>query len=415
MLGNAICALRHAPEWEGVLWHNVFTNATVVRRTPPWITEDDNWQDIPWSDCNTFLATEWLQRQWIMVPASVVGQAIQTVAHEHPFHPVREYLDSLVWDGTPRIDTWLSTYLEAEDTPYGRAVGPRWLISAVARIERPGAQADCVLILEGAQGIRKSSALRVLGQPWFIDRLSNFSNKDSAIELRSAWIVEIAELDAMSRADISTTKAFIARTHDCFRPPYGKETIELPRQCVFAGTINLGGEYLKDSTGGRRFWPVTCNRIDIAALERDRDQLWAEARDRFRAGDPWWLEDSALETLAAEQQEDRYQGDSWDDLIGLYLENEVQWVEDDYGVRHSHFSNRLEPLDDVSVAEILEKALNIEKGRWTQTDQNRVVRSLVSMGFKQYQARRGDRRERRYRRDRLNEKQVLLINAMRRK
>ncbi len=399
VLANAIHALRRAPEWEDVLWYDEFAAAIIARKPPPWTAGRANWADTPWSDRDDLLVADWMQRQGIMVPASVAGQAVEAVARDRLFHPVREYLDRLCWDDTPRIDTWLSVYLGAEDSSYFRAVGPRWLMSAIARIYRPGAQADCALILEGPQGIRKSSALRTLGQPWFTDRLSDLSGKDAAMETKGVWIIEVAELDSISRADVRTIKAFISRSCDRFRPPYGKRLVDLPRQCVFAGSVNPEGGYLKDATGGRRFWPVRCGAIDLDALDRDRDQLWAEARERYRVGEPWWLESRDLEALAIEQQADRYQGDAWDEPISSYLECMVSGHSEPPADRQS----RREPLDDVSVAEVLEKALGIEKGRWTQADQNRVVRSLVSMGFKQYRARHDGQRERRYRRVRLAE------------
>jgi predicted P-loop ATPase len=346
---------------------------------------------------------DWLQHQDIMVPMSIAGQAVEVVARDRLFHPVREYLDSLAWDGTSRIDEWLIRYLGAEDTPYHRAVGPRWMISAVARIYAPGCKADCALILEGPQGIRKSSALMMIAKPWFADRLSDLSSKDAAMETRGVWIIEIAELDTMSRAEVSTIKAFMSRTQDRFRPPYGKRLVDLPRQCVFAGSVNPEGGYLKDPTGGRRFWPVVCSTINLETLQRDREQLWAEARDRFRGGEPWWLETQELDALAAEEQAERYQGDAWDELIEVFLENDIEWLENGFGERKPFRRPRSTPLHDVSVAEIMERALGIEKARWTQADQNRVVRSLVSMGFKLCRSRKGGhgpqaRRERRYRR-----------------
>jgi predicted P-loop ATPase/phage/plasmid primase-like uncharacterized protein len=393
VLANAILALRTAPEWKGVLWHDEFASTTVARSPPPWHPKQHTWKRTDWSDRYDLLVADWLQHQGILVPASIAGQAVEAVAHDRLSHPVREYLDALRWDGVARIDGWLSTYLGAADSAYARVVGPRWLISAVARIYRPGAKVDCALILEGPQGIKKSSALQIMGHPWFADRLSDLSSKDAAMETRSVWIIEIAELDTMTRAEVGTIKAFISRTTDRFRPPYGKRLVELPRQCVFAGSVNPEGGYLKDATGGRRFWPVACGAIDIAAVERDRDQLWAEACVRFRAGDPWWLDDQNLEALAAEQQADRYQGDAWDDPIRRYLEIATG------------------QQDGVSVAEVLEKALGMEKGRWTQADQNRVVRTLTSMGFRQFRARIGGhgddaQRERRYRRDSLDKEQV---------
>jgi predicted P-loop ATPase len=399
VLANAIHALRHAPEWHLVLWHNEFATATCARRPPPWAVSYEDWQDMPWSDRDDYLVAEWLQRQGIMVPASVAGQAVETVARDRTFHPVREYLDALRWDGQPRLDLWLTTYLGVADAPYARAVGARWPISAVARIYVPGAKADCVLILEGPQGLKKSTALRTLAEPWFADRLSDLGSKDAAMETRGVWIIEIAELDSMTRSEVGAIKGFISRTHDRFRPPYGKRLVDLPRQCVFAGTLNPEGGYLKDATGGRRFWPVLCTRIDIDRLAADRDQLWAEARARFDAGEPWWLDTVALNAAASEEQEDRYQADAWEEPIRHYLEHDVQWNENGYGERKAYSVRRQQPLTDVSVAEILEHALGIEPGRWSQIDQNRVSRCVVSMGFTRHKVRHDGRRQWRYRLD----------------
>ena len=132
-------------------------------------------------------------------------------------------------------------------------------------------------------------------------------------------MIEIAELDTMSRAEVGTIKAFISRTQDRFRPPYGKRLVDLPRQCVFAGSVNPEGGYLKDATGGRRFWPVRCGDDRPRGAARDRDQLWAEAVARYRAGEPWWLETRDLTELAEEEQLDRYQGDAWEEPIRAYL------------------------------------------------------------------------------------------------
>ena len=400
LLANAIHALRQAPEWQGVLWHNELATATEARRAPPWAARQQPWADAPWSDREDTLAAAWLQQQGIAVSAMVAGQAVEAVARDRPFHPLRDHLDGLVWDRTPRLDSWVLRYLGVADTPYARAVGKRWLISAAARIFQPGCKADCVLILEGPQGIRKSSALKALSEPWFTDRLSDLGSKDAAMETRGVWVIEIAELDTMSRAEVGTIKAFISRTHDRFRPPYGKRLVDLPRQCVFAGSVNPEGGYLKDATGGRRFWPIRCGAIDLEALARDRDQLWAEAVARYRAGEPWWLETRNLTELAEEEQLDRYQGDAWDDPIRDYLLNEHEWIANGYDERVRRQRTRAEPLRDVSLAEVLEHALGIEKGRWTQADQNRVARCLISMGFQRLRMRRPDRsREWRYRAD----------------
>jgi predicted P-loop ATPase len=328
-----------------------------------------------------------------LVPAAITGQAVETVARDRAFHPVREYLEGLVWDETPRLDDWLVSYLGAKDSPYVSAISSRWLISAVARVFRPGCQADSALILEGPQGIRKSSALATLAGSWFTDGLSELGSKDSAMETCGVWIIELAELDSLSRAEVSTVKAFISRRHDRFRPPYGKRLVDLPRQCVIAGTVNPEGGYLKDATGGRRFWPLVCGEIDIEGLKRDRDQLWAEAYGRFKRGDPWWLNDRCLVDHAAEEQADRYQGDAWEEPIRNWLAKPIDLGRSLPGLNP-------QPVLDVSVGEVLENALKIESCRWTQGDQNRVVRCLTRLGFTKYRGRNTDgSRAHRYRRD----------------
>src|SRR5262249_2451934 len=154
-----------------------------------------------------------------------------------------------------RLDDWLTLYCGAEPDDYMHAVGRCWMISGVARAYEPGCQADAVLIFEGEQGAGKSSALAILGGPFYSDDIAELGTRDAAMCTHGIWIVELAELDAMGRAEISRIKAFLSRRTDRFRPPYGHHVIEAPRQCIFAGTVNLN-TYLKDETGGRRFWPV---------------------------------------------------------------------------------------------------------------------------------------------------------------
>jgi predicted P-loop ATPase len=358
LLANAITALRHAPEWTGVLAYDEFALKTVMQKPAPWPGADPA---KPWGDNEDRLTTDWLQHQGICVPLEVAGQGVQTVAMDHRFHPVRDYLDALAWDGVPRLDQWLTTYLGVTDSPYARAVGARWLISAVARIYSPGVKADCCLILEGSQGLQKSTALRKLSEPWFTDELGELGSKDAAMQLRGAWVVELSELEAALRADVPRTKAFVSRQFDRFRPPYGKHVIEAPRQCVFAATVNPD-EYLRDETGARRFWPVACGQIDVASLARDRDQLWAEARDRFRAGEKWWLDTPELEAQAQEEQADRYQEDPWHDTVAAYIADQPT----------------------VSVPEILLGPLGKKIENITQADKNRVARILLAEGWERF-------------------------------
>ena len=370
VLTNAIAAFRHAPEWGGVLAFNEFSLGTVALKPTPWGVVPKG----EWTDHEHRRAAEWLQKQGILVSVEIAGQAVQTAARDHPFHPVRAYLDCLTWDGVERLDRWLSTYLGVADTEYSRAVGFRRMISAVARIFQPGAKADCCLILEGPQGIRKSTALRTLAGEYFTDELADLGTKDAAMQTRGVWTIELSELDSLSNSEVARIKAFMSRTTDRFRPPYGMRLVESPRQCVFAVTFNHS-TYLRDETGGRRFWPVTCGRIDVEALARDRDQLWAEAKARFDAGAAWWLESAELVQMASDEQFQRYEGDPWEEIIGPWLE-----------VRSS-----------VSVSEVLQKCLEKPQAMWTQSDKNRAARCLRALGWERYRERQGARSEWRYR------------------
>jgi len=236
------------------------------------------------------------------------------------FHPVRDYLDSLTWDGTPRLGEWLIQYGEAEDTPFVRAVSRLMLVAAVRRIRRPGCKFDEMLVLESPQGSLKSTALAVLAgnDDWFTDDLPLNAKTAEFIErLRGRWIVEAAELNGMRKGEVEHVKSVLSRQVDRARMAYGRMTLELPRQCVFFGTTNAD-KYLKDSTGNRRFWPVATGTFDIEGLRAVRDQLWAEAAAAEADGEGIRL-DPALYDAATEAQEERVVRDPWVDLIGELL------------------------------------------------------------------------------------------------
>jgi predicted P-loop ATPase len=402
---NVIIALTSDVAFAGVLAFDDFAQAIVVRQPLPWGGATGSFPR-PWEDADEVRTAEWLQLRGVNVAPMVVGRAIGAVARDHRIHPVRDWLAHLRWDGTPRIETWTSTYLGAEPTAFHHTVGALWLISAVARIFRPGVKADHMLILEGPQGARKSTALKVLaGEEWFTDELPELGSKDAAIHMQGIWIVEIAELDAIGRAEVSRIKAFLTRTTDRFRPPYGRYTVEVPRQCIFAGTVNPD-TYLRDETGNRRFWPLRCGTIDIAALARDRDQLWAEAVHRFREGAIWWIDDAALLAEARTEQESRYQGDAWDARIDRWLTHDTRSVNRGhagYEDWQEEEIERVDPIRDVSVGEILEAALGIEPAKWTKIDQMRVGAWLKSRHWERYRRRTGEAREWRYRRPERND------------
>jgi predicted P-loop ATPase len=232
-------------------------------------------------------------------------------------HPVREYLDRIVWDGSPRLDRWLTTYGGAPDTPFTRAAGATTLIGAIRRVRRPGTKLDTLLVLEGAQGVQKSTAIASLCpcSEWFSDAIALGSDPKITIEkTRGIWIAEIAELQGFSESKIEALKAFLSRQVDGpTRLAYDRLPSRVPRSFVLIATTN-SREYLKDPSGNRRFLPVPTPQFDISALRRDRDQLWAEAAAREADGEAIIL-DPSLWAVAAVEQEQRRIIDPWEEVF----------------------------------------------------------------------------------------------------
>ena len=254
-----------------------------------------------------------------------VRQAISHLAHLNKVNPLRDYLMGVHWDGTLRIDTWLSDYAGVENSEYTRLVGRKFLLSAVARGLEPGCKADHMLVLEGAQGIQKSTVAKALAPnpEWFVDRLPDVRNKDAVLQLHGHWIVEVSEMDGVNRAEVSAIKAFLSADHDTYRPPYGSAHVTIPRSCVFVGTINPDGDgrYFRDTTGNRRYWPVSCTLLDAVGLAAVRDQLWAEAVRAYQSGEIWWVDRDTEHRLVKPEQAARQETDSWADLISVWLNN----------------------------------------------------------------------------------------------
>lgn len=296
---------------------DTFSQQTRLLGPPPWAKTDNfprDWTDADTVNCQLFVQTLFNDKGVLRPSKDTVFDAVSLLASHNKFNPLQDYLNALKWDGVGRIRNLLSTYFGASDTPYHQAIGAKFMVSSVARAMEPGCKVDTVLILEGKQGIKKSSSIAALaGEGWFTDELPELSNKDAAIQLVGKWIVEISELSAFNRSDTETIKKFMSRSTDRFRAPYGKVASDHPRNTVFVATTN-DEHYLKDTTGNRRFWPVTCGQIDIAAIRRDRDQLWAEAVAHYRDGMQWWLTDD--EAIFAEAEQDaRRDVDPWEERI----------------------------------------------------------------------------------------------------
>jgi predicted P-loop ATPase len=361
---NAQRVLAHDPQWQGVLAFDEFNQVVMLTARIPGTRGRFAAREL--TDSDVTAATAWFNRNGFPTASEAVTRAtIYLVARDSIISPVRHYLEGIAWDGEKRIDTWLTCYLGAEDTPYVRAVGRAWLISAVARAMKPGCQADHMLVLEGSQGIGKSTCAQVLcGEAWFSDSLPDMHSKDASVALRGKWIIEVAELSAMRRADFAAVKAFVSRRQERYRPPYGRAEVSEPRRCVFIGTMNPDGNgYLRDDTGGRRFWPVATTRADAKAIARDRDQLWAEAVAAFKDGSPWWLDD-ATAALAAVEQAERMETDPW---IGAVL-SEAELIAGQNG-------------GAVSVRRILSQ-MGVATADMTKPQQMRVAGILTRAGWR---------------------------------
>ena len=389
LLANAITALRSAPEWVGVLAYDEFAVRTLRHKPAPWGGEAG-----PWTDADDIRTAEWLQHRGITISTAVASEAVQAVAHEGAFHPVRDWLNALVWDGTARTGIWLPRYFGTPDTPYTRAIGSKWLTSAVARVMKPGCQADCCLILEGTQGLRKSSALREMaGDAWFSDQIADLHDKQASQDIQGKWIIEFGELAAMGRSEAGVLKSFLTRRIDHFRPPYGRRSMDFPRQCVYSASTNLHA-YLVDETGARRFWPTTCTNIDLDAITADRAQLWAEARVHYEDGGLWWLNEPELVKAATDEQRDRYEADVWQERIAAWLEAPCA-RRDDKGHPVADLDSNAK---SVTVDDVLSHSIGKRVDLWTQGDKARIGRCLKALGWVRYNARlTGDEREWRYR------------------
>ncbi len=364
ILRNVAVALRGAPELKDAFRFDELQQLVIVEKSLP-LADGAEPRNIgptprPIVDADVSQIQEWLQSQGLpKIGREVTSQAIALCAQERSFHPVRDYLGALKWDGLKRLDSWLTGYMGAAESPYSKAIGRMFMIAAVARVYRPGSKADYVVVFEGPQGVGKSRACAVLGEKWFSDSLPDVTrDKDAAQHLRGKWIIEISELSALGRAEAEALKSFISRPVERYRPPYGRDEVIEPRQCIFVGTTNRS-TYLGDDTGGRRFWPVKVGQIDVDALVSDRDQLLAEAVTAFRNGEQWWPDGSFERSHIRAEQEARFEVDAWEPSIDRYLADR----------------------DRVQVSEIARDALDIVAAKIGTAEQRRISHILTRLGW----------------------------------
>jgi predicted P-loop ATPase len=357
-LENMLIGLRNDSKHKDRLTFNEMLRAPMINNSPAVAIEDNDITDI-----QEHFQIAGLKK----ISRDTVRQAVVGYASDHPYHPIREYLNALRWDDKPRS---LIDCLGAANTDYNKAICSMFLISMVARIFRPGCKVDHMLVLEGPQGVRKSTACRVLfGDEYFSDDLPDISQKDAKQHLRGKWGIEIAEMHVFGKVESSHLKSFISRQTERYRPPYGHMEVDEQRQCVFIGTTNKD-TYLKDETGGRRFWPLITGEIDIEALKRDRDQLLAQAVTEFKNEVPWWPDHAFEEGTIAGEQAARYDQDAWYPIIQEYVSGSSATA--------------------LNIASIALGALNMSSANLDRFTQHRIANILRELKYEQKHARSGN-------------------------
>ncbi|MFA5350903.1 MAG: virulence-associated E family protein, partial [Candidatus Omnitrophota bacterium] len=311
-----------------------------------------------WTDVDDILLAAEFQRAFGIRRMSdeVISKAVRAYAAGHVRNEPREWMDSLVWDGTPRIDHFFPAYMGAEETEYTLAVSRNFWLGLAARIYKPGCQLDNMLILKGPQGSFKSTSLRIIGGQWYAEAQESVLTKDFYQILQGKLIIEIGELDTFDRAEVNTIKRVVSAPTDRYRASYGRAARDYPRQCVFVGTTNED-QVLRDHTGGRRFWPVDCGSINPQAIKTDRDQLFAEAVARIKAGEEWHI--VPVEATKAVQEANR-QSDEWEDVLRDYLARNTP---------------------PYTVVEIAEGCFGIKTDKLDKATQMRLGRCLRVLGY----------------------------------
>lgn len=319
-IGNYVLILRHDENLQGMAF-NKHRDGIDVRGGLPWSQMKEGWNDTD----DAALAV-YLNRVYGLYSPTKMRPAILAVAAERAYHPIREYLEHLPqWDGSPRVERLLVDYFGAEDTSYTRAVTRKTLVAAIARIYQPGTKFDSVLILNGPQGIGKSTLFSKLAGQWFSDSLAvtDMRDKSGPEKLQGYWILELGELAGMKKTDVETIKSFISRVDDKYRASYGTNVESHPRQCVIVGSTNNENGFLRDITGNRRFWPVRISgesrKHTWDITEEDISQIWAEALVIYGRGEKLYLE-GADAKLAVKEQSDAMEVDDREGLVRAYLD-----------------------------------------------------------------------------------------------
>ena len=368
-LTNAYLILKHAPEWQGVLAFNEFSNRIEKLQPPPVFGGEAG----PWLDVDAGKALVWLQMVWNLRLRNslVTEEAARLVAWDARFHPVREWLERLPpWDGQSRLPDLLPRVFGTDENEYTKHIGQSLLVSSVARVFTPGCKVDEMVVLEGGQGVGKSTCIAELfGYDWYLETSEPPTTKDFYVTMQGHTVVEIGEMQSFSKADINQVKMAITRRDDKYRAPYERHGESHPRQCVFIGTTNAD-TYLSDPTGARRFLPVLVQKADVEYIRQWRKELWAEALHLYTTGFKWW---DYPQDIAREEQDARYVEDPWEEIIINYLEGQAP---------QAHYPEGLwGPINEVTTMTLLKNALQMDIARMNKPEQRRVAEILRRLGW----------------------------------
>ena len=321
-IDNVSIILDNDPRLAGCLAINDFQHTLVALKDLPWRNVRRK-EDQSWNDTDDALLRHYLERTYGLTGKDKIFDGVNVTAQKHAFHPVREYLESCDWDGVPRVSELLIRYLGADDNEYTRAVTRKHLVASVARIMRPGVKYDQVLAIRGKQGIGKSTLIAKLGGPWYSDTFTTVNGKEAYEQVQGVWTVEIGELAGMKKSEVETTKLFISKTEDRFRPAYGRRIESFPRQCTFWATTNEI-QFLRDTTGNRRWWVVDTPNEPSGDMWGELTPetvklIWAEAVELWKKGEPLWLNPS-LEKEARRVQANYAEESAQAGIVEEYLE-----------------------------------------------------------------------------------------------
>lgn len=386
---NMKLILEHDPELAGKFYLDEFAGRIFITGRLPW---DPKFQvSRVWGDADDAGLRNYFSDAYSISGKEKISDSLAEILHQRTYHPLRNYLTGISWDGIPRVDTLLTDYLGAHDTAYARAAIRKCLVAAVARIFRPGIKFDNMIVLSGKQGIGKSTFWKKLGLNWYSDSLSTFEGKEASELLQGYWIIEIGELVGLNRAEVNTIKGFLSKQEDVYRAPYGRRTVPHPRSCIIVGTTN-DVEFLKDKTGNRRFWPVDLGKQppvkDIwKDLPGEVEQIWAEAVEYYRKAEPLHM-GSTLEQLANEAQEEHRESDPREGMILNFLDTLVpeDWNKRDEENRRTFYMNGLSnrhlctvKRDRICAVELWVECFRQDKGKLRGTDArelNAILRRL---------------------------------------